>query len=99
MTIVTGHEPWHWHDVNGIHRMTDPRTIEGYSPAFYDADERAYVTHLETHEGELSDPQRSAYDSPALVTLFELLEARQKEVETIKELIASRRELDQFLKN
>ena len=97
MSAITGTEPAHWHDGGGKHKMADPRTIEGYQERWWDADERRYVTHLETHEGERSeqrsDPQPSAEDSPAVRSLFALLDARERECQTIRELIVAQRDL------
>lgn len=92
VTAITENEPKHWHDANGKHRMMDPRrSIDSYPERWWDADERAYVTHLQTHEGEHTDPQRKEGDSPTVQGLFDLLEARERECTTIRELISATR--------
>jgi hypothetical protein len=92
VTAITGNEPFHWHDAAGRHAMTDPRTIDGYSERWWDADERLFVTHLQTHEGEKSDPKRCPDDSDAVKALFDLWEARERECGRIRALIAAHRE-------
>lgn len=99
VSAVTGHEPGHWHDVQGNHRMTDPRTIDGWPERWWDTDEKSYVTHLQTHEGERTDPRQRADDSPLVRSLFELMESKRHEIQSIKELIAARREAEEFLKS
>lgn len=99
MSAVTGTEPHWWHDAGGCHKMTDPRTIRGYNERWWDMDERAFVTHLKTHEGERKDPAPTAEDSPRVRQLFELMEARLKEVDTMKELIWAIRQSEAFSKS
>lgn len=93
VTAVTGKEPQHWHDADGRHRMADPRTTSDVPERWWDMDERAYVTHLQTHEGEKRDPVRNSEDSRVVRSLFDLLEARCEEIEKIRELITAHREL------
>lgn len=99
MTTIIGNEPHHWHDADGKHRMPDPRALDGYPRRWWDMDERAYVTHLETHEGEHTDPQRMSADSNRIKSLFDLADAKLREVEAIKGLIVEYRLADEFLKD
>lgn len=91
MSGIIANEPAHWHDAAGKHNMKDPRTIEGWPRNWWDSDERAYVTHLETHEGERTDPKPREADSPLVRDLFELLEAHRREDQSIRELIVAHR--------
>jgi len=94
VSSITGKEPAHWHDAEGRHRMPDPRMTEFYPERWWDSDERAYVTHLQTHEGEKTDPKPRSADSPLVRDLFELLQAKLSECESIRALIVAHRELE-----
>lgn len=71
--------------------MTDPRTIPSWRESYMDADERAYVAHLVSHENLESgaDVQRQPEDSDMVSGLFDLLEIREMEVKKIRKLIAA----------
>lgn len=98
---ITDEEPKHWHNEDGTHRMTDPRTIYGPQPVkgkpgvfsvgvpigHWDLDERAYALHLAEHEG--AAPQRREGDSPRVSNLFDLIEAKQQEIVRAARLIAA----------
>jgi hypothetical protein len=66
--------------------MTDPRTISGWTEQMRDADERAYVAHLEAHEPE-TVPERQPGDSIQISTLFDMIAAREDEISTMRQLI------------
>lgn len=101
MSKSTGNEPEHWHDANGKHNMTDPRTIPGYLEKYWEADEKAYVAHLRWHEHVDANPFRQEGDSEKVNELFKLYDtvSEQAEIlaralETIAELIAAQRKAD-----
>lgn len=92
MSSLTGQEPAHWHNGDGTHNMTDPREIRGWHPSLWDQDERAYVAHLETHEGPAPLPG----DSPIVLSIIALRKARLAEVERLTALIAEHRRTAMF---
>jgi len=91
MSALIDSEPLHWHDDRGDHRMRDPRTIEGYASQWWDADERAYVRHLEAHEAELAIPTPRDDDSLEIVTLFEVIDNAKQTIKTAREAITAHR--------
>lgn len=101
MSKSTGNEPEHWHDANGKHNMTDPRTIPGWPANLWDSDEREYVAHLRWHEHTDANPFPRDTDSEKVRELFKLYDtvSEQAEIlaralETIAELIAAQRKAD-----
>lgn len=94
MSKITGSERPHWHDTQGRHRMTDPRTFnEGaYPERFWDADERAYVEHLRQHERDEEIPQPRETDTPAVRSLFASIAVAEKMIRATRELINTLRE-------
>lgn len=91
MTQLTGKEPEHWHDDNGRHRMTDPRTMPGWS-AHMDADEKAFLAHLKAHE----TVERSANDSPAVSALFDMVDNAEATIEKARSLIMLHRRMAEY---
>jgi hypothetical protein len=88
VTAITGNEPKHWHDANGKHRMPDPRKLN-VQPQYWAADERAYVAHLEMHEN--APVEREDDDAPEIAALFDLMESREREITTMRQLILTLR--------
>lgn len=82
----------HWHDDKGRHRMPDPRTFAGYPERFWDADERAFVRHLEAHEAEDAVPRPRHDDPPEITALFERISAAEQTIEASRRLIRAKRQ-------
>lgn len=83
-------EPEHWHDADtGMHCMADPRTIPGWFPAMWDANERAYAAHLVAHESELKRPQRREDDPLVIQNFFTLIESNEAQNEKLCALIVA----------
>jgi hypothetical protein len=89
--IIDG-EPKHWHDANGKHNMTDPRTIDGWTEKMWDADERAYVAHLREHENDV--PEREDDDPAEVSALFDLIEHNEVTNAKLRMLIGALRMRD-----
>lgn len=90
MTEITGKEKHWWHDANGDHRMTDLRAM-GYPERFWDADERGYIDHLRLHDELATTPVPVESDSPAIKSLFEMIETAEKTIRTGQQLIIALR--------
>ena len=89
MTKITGEEPWHWHNAEGRHNMTDPRTLPNYPRKFWDKDELAYVSHLNAHKDALGLPERQDDDPEVIRTLFTLIEANEQQNDKLRALISA----------
>lgn len=92
MSRLSGHEPRHWHDAQGRHRMTDPRTLDWWQPRFADMDEKRYAAHLEAHEGDGKDPEPLPGDLPAVNALFEHIASLEATIVKEKLLITALRQ-------
>jgi hypothetical protein len=91
MSKIALNEPKHWHDDRGHHRMPDPRQFTGYAKRFWDADERAYVAHLETHEAEGLVPKPLPDDTDEIKTLFRMIGLAEETIRVSRELIRAKR--------
>lgn len=95
MTQLTGHEPVHWHTVtdNGTvrHNRTDPRTIPDYKPAHWDADERAFVAHLEAHEDAANSVEPLPDDHDLVRGALAYIASKQRELSTLRDIVLTLR--------
>jgi hypothetical protein len=94
MTEITGREPKHWHGSDGKHRMPDMRRFAGYSKNFWDSDERAYVAHLEAHEGSRDRPVPEPGDSAQIKSLFQMINVSEKAAKNARLLIIALRQAE-----
>ena len=93
MSKLTGKEPKHWHDADGKHPMKDPRTIgDGYPEQYWNADERAYVQHLEAHEAEMGNPQPADDDPPIVTAALALIASNEAQNAKLRMLISAFRQ-------
>jgi len=92
MSRLTGHEPKHWHDADGKHRMTDLRKISGWAEQFWSRDEKEYVRHLEAHEDEVQNPEPQPGDPPMVSTQFAWIEHYEEMIRTTRQLIVALRQ-------
>lgn len=92
MSKLAENEPEHWHDADtGMHCMKDPRKIPGWFPGMWDAEEKAYASHLVAHEAEVKRPQRRDNDAEVIRTFFDLIENNEAQNKKLHALIAAYR--------
>lgn len=84
-------EPWWWHNLNGGHKMQDPRLFD-IDPRHLSQDERAYVKHLGEHEADELIVRPRDDDPPGVAALLEALAVTEKTAQTYRELIRTLRE-------
>lgn len=87
------HNPAHWHDARGGHRMPDPRLFgAGYPKPHWDSDDRAYVRHLERHEELAENPEPMDGDPREVSMLFEHIRTLEATIAKEKLLITALRQ-------